>query len=270
MLQYIIDHYEDLAETKLVENEAKPLQMILMCDNNTLPIEIYKALLPCFDYCFEAEEIKELDIDRLRVVLDADYIEYTQESKELYASKGAKLFGDFLVHFFDEFKKDESFGVKIPNETGIQILNSHLTIEQKKYFIDKRACPLEEDGLDEYSHLICFYYSQMPIDNDTSVSIIINALDMCNEQTAWKQKIDLINRINEALPYDETIETALLHSLGGEYLNLSTYRGVSHFDDNEENRKLLYFLLENGHYVSKIKQEEGSLKVTFRNPPSEE
>ena len=171
---------------------------------------------------------------------------------------------------FDEFKKDESFGVKIPNETGIQILNSHLTIEQKKYFIDKLACPLAEDGLDEYSHLICFYYSQMPIDDDTNVSTIINALDMCNEKTGWKQKIDLINRINEALPYDETTEKALLHSLGGEYLNLSTYRGVSHFDDNEENRKLLYYLLDKGHYVSKVKQEEGSLKVTFKNPPSEE
>ena len=203
-------------------------------------------------------------------MLDADYIEYTKESKELYASKDVKLFGDFLVHFFDEFKKDESFGVKIPNKTGIQILNSHLTIEQKKYFIDKLACPLEEDGLDEYSNLICFYYSQMPIDNDTSVSTIINALDMCNNKTGWKQKIDLINRINETLPYYETKEKALLHSLGGEYLNLSKYRGVSHFDDNEENRKLLYYLLDKGHYVSKIKVEEGGLKVTFKNPPSEE
>lgn len=267
---FIIDHYLELVGTKLIENEFKTLQRILMCDNITLPLDVYKALLPCFDYYFEADDIKDLDLDRLRVVLEADYIEYNQESKELYALKDAKLFGDFLVHFFDEFKKDESFGVKIPNETGIQILNSHLTIEQKKYFIDKLACPLDEDGLDEYSNLICFYYSQMPIDDDTDVSVIINALDMCNDKTGWKEKIDLINRINEALPYDETRETALLHSLGGEYLNLSTYRGVSHFDDNEENHKLLYFLLKNGHYVSKIKQEEGSLKVTFRNPPSEE
>lgn len=270
LLPFIIGHYQELAETKLVESEEKPLQRILMCDNITLPLEVYKALLPCFDYYYEAEEIKELDIDRQRIVLEADYIEYNQESKELYASKDAKLFGDFLVHFFDEFKKDESFGVKIPNEAGIQILNSHLTIEQKKYFIDKLACPLAENGLDEYSNLICFYYSLMPIDNDTDFSVIINALDKCNDKTGWKQKIDLINRINEVSPYNETTETAMLHSLGGEYLSLSTYRGVSHFDDNEENRKLLHFLLKNGHYVSKVKQEEGSLKVTFRNPPSEE
>lgn len=270
LLKFIIDHYKELAGTKLVENEVKPLQRILMCDNKILPLEIYKALLPCFDYYFEAEEIKDLDIDRLRVVLEADYIEYNNESAELYASKNAKLFGYFLVHFFDEFKMDESFEVQIPNETGIQILNSHLSIEQKKYFIDNLACPLAEDGLDEYSHLICLYYSQMPIDDDTSVSTIINALDMCNDKTGWKQKIDLINRINEALPYDEKREKALLHSLKGEYLNLSTYRGVSHFDDNEENRKLLYYLLDKGHYVSKIKEEEGSLKVTFRNPPSED
>ena len=174
------------------------------------------------------------------------------------------------MHFFDEFKKDENFGVKIPNETGIQILNSHLTIEQKKYFIDNLASPLAEDGLDEYSNLICFYYSKMPIDDNTRVSIIINALDMSNDKTGWKQKIDLINRINEVMPYNETREKALLHSLGGEYLNLSSYRGVSHFDDNEENRKLLYYLLDKGHYVSKIKEDNGSLKVTFKNPPSEE
>lgn len=270
LLPFIIGHYQDLEGTELAEDKDKHLQKLLMCDNNTLPFEIYKALLPCFGYYFKAEEIKELDVTRLRVVLDDDYIEYNQATKELYASKDAKLFGDYLVHFFDEFIKDESFEVKIPNETGIQILNSHLTLEQKKYFIDKLACPLAEDGLDEYSHLICFYYSQMPIDNDTSVSTIINALDTCNDKTGWKQKIDLINRINEALPYNETTETALLHSLGGEYLNLSTYRGVSHFDDNEENRKLLYFLLKNGHYVSKIKQEEDGLKVTFKNPPSED
>ena len=72
------------------------------------------------------------------------------------------------------------------------------------------------------------------------------------------------------MPYDETRERALLHSLGGEYLNLSSYRGVSHFDDNEENRKLLYYLLDKGHYVSKIKEDNGSLKVTFKNPPSED
>lgn len=269
VIPFIIGHYLDLAGTKLDEDEDKQLQKLLMCDN-TLPLDVYQALLPCFGYYFEPDEIKNLDEDRLRVVLEADYIKYNQESKEFYASKDANLFGEFLVHFFDDFKKDENFGVKIPNETGIQILNSHLTIEQKKYFIDNLACPLAEDGLDEYSNLICFYYSKMPIDDNTNVSIIINALDKCNDKTGCKQKIDLINRINEVMPYDEIREKALLQSLGGEYLNLSSYRGVSHFDDNEENRKLLYYLWDKGHYVSKIKEDNGSLKVTFKNPPSED
>lgn len=269
VIPFIIGHYLDLAGTKLDEDEDKQLQKLLMCDN-TLPLDVYQALLPCFGYYFEPDEIKNLDEDRLRVVLEADYIKYNQESKEFYASKDANLFGEFLVHFFDDFKKDKSFGVKVPNETGIQILNSHLTIEQKKYFIDNLACPLAEDGLDEYSNLICYYYSKMPIDDNTSVSTIINALDMSNDKTGWKQKIDLINRINKVMPYNETREKALLHSLGGEYLNLNSYRGVSHFDDNEENRKLLYYLWDKGHYVSKIKEDNGSLKVTFKNPPSED
>ena len=41
LLPFIIDHYQELAETNLVENDVKPLQQILMCDNKTLPLEVY-------------------------------------------------------------------------------------------------------------------------------------------------------------------------------------------------------------------------------------
>ena len=266
---FIINHVENLAGTPIDESDDKQIQLLLMNDNNTLPIGVYKKLLPSCGYYFSAEEIKDLNEERLSVILDADYVEYDEGIKGLYSSKSAELFGDFLIHFYDDFLADEEFSLKIPNNTSIHILNSSLTLEQKKEYIDKHVSLLNEEGLEELSNLICFYYQQLSIDEDTNVSVLINAMDLSGESTTWKQKIDLVNRINDTIPYDETTEKALLHSLGGGYLTLSKYRGVSYFDDKEENRKLLYYLKAKGHYVNNVKDDEGRIKVTFKNPPSD-
>ena len=267
---FIIKHVSDLAGTPIDESDDKFLQLLLMDDNSTLPLEIYKALLPSCGYPFNAEEIDKLNEERLSIILDKGFVEYNENTKELYSSKNAKLFGDFLIHFFDAFMADESFDIKIPNNTSIYILNSSMTLEQKKYFIDNRIILYKEEGVEELSKLICSYYLQMPIDEDTNVSVLINAMDLSGGNTTWKQRIDLVNRINDNIPYDNTIEKALLNSLGGGYLSLNKYRGVSYFDDNEENRKLIYYLKAKGHYVNNVIEGYGRIKVTFKNPPTDE
>lgn len=267
---FVIKHVDELKDKQINEGKDKPLQLLLIDGNQPLPIDVFEALLPSCGYYYNASEIASLQEDRLRIILEQDFIEYDRASKELYNSKSNDLWGHYLVHFFDEFKKDESFDLIIPNETAIYVLNSTLTIEQKKYFIDNMSSPLNETGLGELSSLICFYYQHMDIDDATSVSTLIKALDMSDDRTTWKHKIDLINRINRVIPYNESTEVALLHSLGGEYLTLSSYRGVSHFDNNSENRDLLNYLHSKGHYINKIKEEDGGLKVTFKNPPSED
>lgn len=268
IVPFIVNHVNDLKGTKINEDEDKQLQLFLM-DNKTLPIEVFKELLPSCGYYFEASEIGEFDEERLSVVLDQDYVEYSQETKELYSVKSPELWGRFLVYFFEEFKNDESFGVNIPNESAIYILKSSLTLVQKKYYIDHLLCILNGTGLNELSNLVCFYYQQVAVNDETNVKILIKAMENSNEDTTWKQKIDLVNRINSHFPYRESTEVDLLHALGGGYLSLSSYRGVSHFDNNNENRVLLEYLLNHGHYINKIKEEDGGLKVTFKNPPSD-
>lgn len=268
IVSYIISHASELEKYKMDENENKSLQLLLMNNNTTLPFEVFEKLLSSCNNSFDASEITDLNAERLRAILEADLIEYNEGNSILYSSKDAELFGDYIVHFF-RCLKNGIFNIDIPNKTGITVLNSKLTLAEKKYFIDMFASPDMGNDIEEYSRLICFYYQQMDIDQDTNVSVLINAMDMSKDKVLWKEKIDLINRINRCIPYDETMEKALINSLRGEYLTLNTYRGVSHFDDNQENRTLLSYLLSKGHYVNKILEEEnGKLKVTFKNSPS--
>ena len=75
----------------------------------------------------------------------------------------------------------------------------------------------------------------------------------------------LINKCNAAWEYDTERENKLLSSLGGGYNRLTYPRGWAEFEINENNRILLDYLKEHGHYINKVDEKEGRYYVTFKH-----
>jgi hypothetical protein len=92
-------------------------------------------------------------------------------------------------------------------------------------------------------------------------------MELWQEPNSWWYKISLVNEVNNVLGYDEKRSVAMLNSLGGEYERLSTYRGISYFEDKPENRKLLEFLQSNAPYISKLIYDDSQIKVTYKMGP---
>ena len=150
---------------------------------------------------------------------------------------------------------------------GINVLNSNLTLEQKKRFMNDYLV-LEEHASDSnnLAGLICFYYFLCGVDgDDVDKDLIVKAVSVFQNAGSWETKIKLINKCNESWDYDVDRENHLLKGLGGEYERLTYPRGWARFDVNEHNNVLLEYLKSKGHYISKVEERDGQYYVTFRH-----
>lgn len=264
VVKYVKRHVDELENGKSEEDDMG-LQMLLLMDNDTLTNEQYKKLAKCFDEYFNTSELANLDDERLKTVVNNDLVEYNKESVDFFRGKSEELLAAFIIHFFDKIEKDGNFDVSFSNGLSLRLLNSELTLEQKKWLLDTQIMLNDGEDKQELAKRVCYYSKQTGVDKDTDVDFVVEAMGSYTDEEGWKIKIDLINAINVAFTYNEECEKRMLNALGGGYRELNKLGGVPiTFDSNEENLRLLNYLKEKGHNINRVIPGEDGIKVTFK------
>lgn len=264
VVEYVKSHVDELENGKS-EEEDMGLQILLLMDNDTLTSEQYEKLAKCFDEFFNTSELANLADERLKVLVNNDLVEYNKESVDFFRGKSEELLAAFIIHFFGEIEKDENFDVSFSNGLSLRMLNSELTLEQKKWLLDTQI--VMNDGTDkqELAKQVCYYTKEAGVDKNTDVDFVIEAMETYTDEAGWKVKIDLINAINGTFVYTADREERMLNALGGGYRELNKLGGVPiTFDNKEENQTLLNYLKEKGHNINRVLPGEDGIKVTFK------
>lgn len=232
------------------------------------PFAEFGRLMRSFDRPFTLEELGEMNDDRIAEVIRQKKVNADPEIfKYLNDNSTDQIADDYLVLHFDALIGDEAieWDDYIRNSMGIHILNSKLTLDQKRRFLNERLL-ITQERYDtwELAKLVCFYYNQCGV-NGADEELVISALTLYQGDDGWEQKITLINNCNAVWEYNLERENRLLNSLGGGYIRLTYPRGWAEFDINEHNRALLDFLKEHEHYISRVEEKDGKYYVTFKH-----
>lgn len=228
----------------------------------------FKQLLRSFDQSFMLAELEGMNDERIAEVIRQKKVNADPEIfKYLNDNSSDQVADDYLLLHYDALLDDETieWDDLIRNSMGIHVLNSRLTLEQKKRFLnDYLYITKERHDTWELAKLVCFYYNQCGLEGSDK-DLIIDALTLYQGGDSWEQKIMLINKCNAAWDYDTERENKLLSCLGGGYNRLTYPRGWAEFEINEHNRILLDYLKEHGHYINKVDEKEGKYYVTFKH-----
>lgn len=232
------------------------------------PMPEFVKLLRSFDMPFTLAELGEMDDERIAEVIRQKIVNADSEIFEhLNLNCSDQVADDYLILHFDALMDDETIEWEeyMRNSMGIRILNSKLTLEQKKRFLNEcLSITKESPDAQELAKLVCFYYNLCGVDG-ADKELVINALTIYQSGDSWEQKISLINKCNDSWEYDTERENKLLDGLGDEYHKLTYARGWASFDINEHNTILLDYLKGKGHYISKVEEKEGQYYVTFKH-----
>lgn len=256
----------------LEKDKALVIEKQLFSDNDYLTLENYKVLVSMFSVPMVADELSELDNERMLLMVQNKLVSFSESGLELLSEYKIPVIAQYVVNYFEEYKESyEEHNDFCNNEFGLCILNSSLTNEQKTYYLDYMSpTSLEKDDYyHEYSKQICIFLNSVGLSDNTDVEMVVNALEGYNEVSGWLDKITLINIINAREEYKEPREIRMINALGGGYPQLNSYYGAIALDNNPQNQELLEYLVANGHYVHRFyPQEDGRLKVTFKRDPN--
>lgn len=257
IIAFISRHVDVLAKAKCegAPDIVTKLQRTLFC-GNALTSGAYNSLLTCFEGEIDYSDLAE-DLDEERVVqlITRKILGYSSDALEYINanySEDATLL--FFIKYYEELLADDTvdWNIYLNNHIGIVILESELTLSQKKRFIDDYALiDTDSDDSSKYAALICIYYVKVgKIDSDTDKDVLLDSLKLYQRDDSWWNKITLINMMNDYYDYDHDTEVIMINSLGGGYRALNSFYGRAHFDVNSENIKLLQYLKDHRHYVS--------------------
>lgn len=232
------------------------------------PMAEFGRLMRSFDRPFTLAELGEMDDDRIAEVIRQKKVSADPEIfKHLNTDCSDQVADDYLILHYDALIGDDTieWDDYMRNSMGVHVLNSKLTLEQKRQFMNKRLfITKERHDTWETAKLVCFYYNQCGV-NGADKDLVVNALTIYQGDGSWEPKITLINKCNAAWGYDLERENTMLNSLGGGYRRLTYPRGWAEFDINDYNRELLDYLKEHEHYISKVEEKEGKFYVTFKH-----
>lgn len=232
------------------------------------PMLEFVKLLRSFDMTFSLVELGEMDDERIAEVIRQKKVSADSEIFDhLNVNCSDQVADDYLILHYDALMDDETIEWEkyMRNSMGIRILNSKLTLAQKKRFLNECLFITKESpDAWELAKLVCFYYNQCGVDG-ADKDLVVIAIAIYQGEDSWKQKITLINKCNSAWEYNTERENKLLDGLGGEYHKLTYARGWASFDINEHNFKLLDYLKGKGHYISKVEEKESQYYVTFKH-----
>ena len=265
---YIIRHAKELSKEKCYGDDSKTALHKAIFTEESLPIQEFKYLLRSFDLNFSLEEIQVISDDKIEEVIRHKKIGVdTEIFAYLQTERVDQLANYYFIRFFDRIMDLEGIELSqyVNNNMCIAILDSHLTLEQKKRFLDGYVVINKGgEGTTHLAKLICHYYLEIGVDGATQ-QVVIDALNWNFGDNSWETKIKLINRCNATWPYSKELENKLLFTLRGEYVKLTTPRGWANFDINPENSELLTYLNSHGHYISNIQERDNQLYVTFKH-----
>lgn len=266
IVNFVKSHIDELGKQPSCVIES-PLQRLLMLDNETLTTEEFKKIIHCCHYYFNVTDIKELNKDRIEIIVKSNYINYSLSGIDYVSSYGTDLFSSYLIGCFDSFINDDQFPLdKISNALGIRILNSSLTVENKEVFLQRYLHILDDEDTPVYAELVCKHYAAIGNVKEAKMDELVKALSFYQGEGSWYDKIEVVNRINASIPYDLDTETQMLEALGGGYPTLNHYRQhPKEFLRNDQNITLLTYLGQNHKYISKVFVGDNAIKVTFRN-----
>lgn len=267
--EYLSRHAAVLSKERCVGDEG--LVTVLhqqLFTGEKRPMSEFVKLLRSFDMPFTLVELGEMDDERIAEVIRQKKVNADSEIFEhLNLNCSDQVADDYLILHFDALMDDETIKWEeyMRNSMGIRILNSKLTLEQKKRFLNECLFITKESpDAQELAKLVCFYYNLCGVDG-ADEELVINALTIYKSGDSWEQKISLINKCNAGWEYDTERENKLLDGLGDEYHKLTYARGWASFDINEHNTILLDYLKGKGHYISKVEEKEGQYYVTFKH-----
>lgn len=269
--QYVQKNIDELVKEDCESKKAEPIENWLLTKSTLITDEEFEKLVPCFSKPLSFNEIKELSENRLRILNANHLLAYEDDVTEHLDSISLSLLVQYLQVHFDEFIKQEDMPIEITNATGIDVLNSTMTLGQKKQYMEKYPFEAEGEKAEEYAKLYCFYYEKIGDFANADMNALIAAMNMYQEAGSWFVKISILNQINRMLEYNQEIETRLLNTLGDPYNRLSHYgHHALKFDNNPGNTELIWFLKDNHPYVSDVKSTMwNQWKVTFRHKGDE-
>ena len=267
--EYLTRHATILSKERCVgdENLVTLMHKQLFTGEKQPMLEFVK-LLRSFDMTFTLVELGEMDDERIAEVIRQKKVSADPEIfKHLNINCSVQVADDYLILHYDALMDDETIEWKeyMRNSMSVRILNSKLTLEQKKRFLNECLfITKESQDAWELAKLVCFYYNQCGVDG-ANKDLVVIALTIYQGGDSWEQKITLINKCNDAWEYNTELENKLIDGLGGEYHKLTYPRGLASFDINEHNSTLLDYLKGKGHYISKVEKKEGQFYVTFKH-----
>ncbi len=266
---YLTRHAAALSKERCVGDEnLVTLMHQQLFTGEIQPMPEFVKLLRSFDSPFTLTELGEMSDERIAEVIRQKKVNADPEIfKHLNLNCSEQIADDYLILHFDALMDDETIEWEeyMRNSMGIRILNSKLTLEQKKRFLNECLFITKENqDAWELAKLVCFYYNQCGVDGAVK-DLVVTALTIYQGGDSWEQKITLLNKCNAAWEYNTERENKLLNGLGGEYHKLTYARGWASFDINEHNSTLLDFLKGKGHYINKVEEKEGQYYVTFKH-----
>ena len=247
------------------------LEQTLFANNDFLTIDAYSVLVKQFDIPLDVSDLDGLEEERMALLVEHGLVSFSEAGLEMLSSYQSSTIAHYVVDHFEDYKEyAENFIEFCNNEFGEYLLESILSDVHKDYYLSHIAPSelVKDDHYRSYSKLICEYLNQRVISSETNLDLAAEAIRGYSERGDWFVKIALINKINAFAGYEIERVTKMINALGGGYVELNSYYGAIALDDNPQNRELLQFLVENGHYVNKFyPRDDGKLKVTFKHGP---
>ena len=228
---YLNKHANELSKIKCVGDETllRSLHEQLFMGERQ-PMNEFKQLLRSFDMSFTLDELQEMTDERIteairqrKIKAKVEIIGYLNDnSTEQNAD-------DYLILHYDEFMDDGTLDLDnyMRNSMCIHVLESKLTLSQKKYFLDNYVVITKgKQDSGALAKLVCFYYNLCDVGGAIK-NLVIDALNIYNESDSWETKIKLVNKCNATWAYDAETENKLLKSLGGGYHRTHDHHGAS-------------------------------------------
>ncbi len=267
---YVDIHAVDLSQTKMQDGDNE-LQCALLDNNHSLSLDAYRLVASSALYYVDFKNIDGLNEERLSILLDNGLIAYKSDNTTFISKYSYSIIAKYLIMYMDDIMQDKN-DVEFTNSNalGCEILKSNLTIEQKMFFMDTYAV-LDNDTDDkyEYARLICEFYHDVELDDDTDYNLIVNALEIYSYNDCWHTKIELINKVHKSSPYDSSCTERMVNSLGYPYTEFTIYSNNStpSLQNNVQNNELVDYLIQHTPYLCrKLQPENGEFRATYRKP----
>ncbi len=209
--------------------------------NKEIPLAEFKLLLASFNYYVEMNNTIDwpnMDLGKLKALVDADAIEYTDDNRKVIRT--TKAYTYYLTHYKVEFMKELENVVLESEDIKELFENEEYSLDEKFQIVDA----IDEDEIDGVlADMICDMLRQKWVDIESSKLKRMAMMAIKDNNKVFATTL----YIGKNIGYRDRIEN-VLSALSSPYNSILT---GSHpkFIKNSDNESLLR-LLERGGYVS--------------------